>query len=585
VATFTVTTLDDSGPGSLRDAILQANGTPGPDRIEFAAGLTGTIALMSSLPTITDHLEIAGPGAAAVTLSGSGAVQILSVERGVNAAIDGLTFASGMAVDGGAILSAGRLTVTGCVFRTNTATNTGGAILNQAGILLVRGSTFDQNRAAQNGGAIANMSGEALVEGSDFTLNTAGGFAGAIYTMSAMTTVRSSRFTGSSAGSGGTFYLAGNRLAIADCTVADSTSGGQGGAILMSGEAEIARSTFLRNQATFRGGAIAILRGRVRLTDCTLQYNRTGQDGGALDIVGATAIIKRCILSRNTAGGSGGAISVLDKMLRVEDSDLIGNSAGLNGGGIYSTDSRDGTWVGVHGCNLVENTAAVAGGGVFTRNGVTEVTGSAIVRNRADFGGGAFNGSESVTRLVNVTLSQNRAAQGGAIFADDQMVEASFVTVNETVVSTPTGAAVASAAENSIYVVNSVFASTADEAGHPLPNCAGGVIDLGGNFSTDDSCPGFTVVSAEELALGPLLINAPGRTYTHALGAGSAAVGGASCRDAALQPVGADQRGVRRPQGRACDAGAYELAAEHKPKHGDHEDSGCEDDASDSSGR
>lgn len=35
-AIFTVTTTADGGPGSLRDAIMAANGTPGPDLIDFA---------------------------------------------------------------------------------------------------------------------------------------------------------------------------------------------------------------------------------------------------------------------------------------------------------------------------------------------------------------------------------------------------------------------------------------------------------------------------------------------------------------------------------------------------------------------
>src|SRR5262249_29389479 len=64
-STFLVETLADDGPGSLRQAIHDANATvsPGPDEIVFAAGLTGTITLTSGQLDILDALVIDGPGA------------------------------------------------------------------------------------------------------------------------------------------------------------------------------------------------------------------------------------------------------------------------------------------------------------------------------------------------------------------------------------------------------------------------------------------------------------------------------------------------------------------------------------------
>jgi hypothetical protein len=55
-ATFTVTNTNDSGPGSLRQAILDANATPGADTIAFNITGTGvrTISPLSSLPALTD---------------------------------------------------------------------------------------------------------------------------------------------------------------------------------------------------------------------------------------------------------------------------------------------------------------------------------------------------------------------------------------------------------------------------------------------------------------------------------------------------------------------------------------------------
>jgi hypothetical protein len=55
-STFTVLNLADSGEGSLRQAVLDANALSGADNIAFANGLSGTIALTSGQLAITDGL-------------------------------------------------------------------------------------------------------------------------------------------------------------------------------------------------------------------------------------------------------------------------------------------------------------------------------------------------------------------------------------------------------------------------------------------------------------------------------------------------------------------------------------------------
>src|SRR5580704_19266869 len=77
---FTVTNLADSGPGSLRQAILDANARPGPDAIDFAPGLRGTILLTSGALTITDSLAINGPGAGWLAVSGNHASRVFEIE-------------------------------------------------------------------------------------------------------------------------------------------------------------------------------------------------------------------------------------------------------------------------------------------------------------------------------------------------------------------------------------------------------------------------------------------------------------------------------------------------------------------------
>src|SRR3954454_17993418 len=72
-ATFPVTNTADAGPGSLRQAILDANANPGTDTIAFHVGSGGvqTIQPLTALPEITAPVVINGttqPGFAGTPL-------------------------------------------------------------------------------------------------------------------------------------------------------------------------------------------------------------------------------------------------------------------------------------------------------------------------------------------------------------------------------------------------------------------------------------------------------------------------------------------------------------------------------------
>ena len=60
--TYTVTTTADSGAGSLRQAILDANGNPGADAIQFdiPGASLHTITPATPLPSVVDALTIDG---------------------------------------------------------------------------------------------------------------------------------------------------------------------------------------------------------------------------------------------------------------------------------------------------------------------------------------------------------------------------------------------------------------------------------------------------------------------------------------------------------------------------------------------
>lgn len=94
MTTFTVTNLNDSGPGSLRDAIEAANTAGTPSTITFA--ISGTITLASSLPSISQSVSIDATGAPGATAGGA---PVVGIDFNGNA---GLTFASGS--DGSSLL-------------------------------------------------------------------------------------------------------------------------------------------------------------------------------------------------------------------------------------------------------------------------------------------------------------------------------------------------------------------------------------------------------------------------------------------------------------------------------------------------
>ena len=70
--------LDDSGLGSLRQALLDANQNPGADTIRFARNVRGTLELSSQL-VITDDVDIRGPGSNQLTISGGNTSRVIAV--------------------------------------------------------------------------------------------------------------------------------------------------------------------------------------------------------------------------------------------------------------------------------------------------------------------------------------------------------------------------------------------------------------------------------------------------------------------------------------------------------------------------
>ena len=201
-ATFVVTNLNDSGAGSLRQAIADANANFGHDTIVFQLGSVLTtniasiqdqtfsnesgsvIALTSGELEITDSVTINGPGAKYLMISGQNASRVFNISSArtrINVNLNGMTvsFAKlleslGVRAEGGGIYSSNcNLGIFDSAITNNEAA-IGGGIYAENGVLNVIRSTVSSNTATDDGGAIAGDSNaEVYITNSLVSNNTA----------------------------------------------------------------------------------------------------------------------------------------------------------------------------------------------------------------------------------------------------------------------------------------------------------------------------------------------------------------------------------------------------------------------------
>jgi predicted outer membrane repeat protein len=361
-ATYTVMNTNDSGPDSLRQAILDANAAVGvPDTIVFAAGLSGTITLTSGQLSVTDDLTINGPGAADLTISGSGypPSRVMEVSAGVALDLSGVTIANGNAnpgpgYEGGGILNAGTLTVTATAFSGNFAADRGGAIANSGGTLTVTDSTFSGNSVYDGGGAILNSAGGSLtVTGSTFSGNSAPYRGGAIEARpGTLAVVTDSSFSGNSSGvNGGGIFNYASTLTVTNSTFSGNvTTGpyaaGGGGIYNFEAALTVTNSTFSGNSAASVGGGVDNFASTLTVTNSTFSGNSATSGGGVSNAgwpsVPGSATLRNTIVANSPSGGNcsgaitdeGGNLSWPDATCPGINQDPLLDPAGLqdNGG-------------------------------------------------------------------------------------------------------------------------------------------------------------------------------------------------------------------------------------------------------------
>ena len=326
-ATITVTNTNDSGAGSLRQAIADAHDG---DSVEF--GVTGSITLTTGELLVDKSVTINGPGAANLAVNGNASSRVFHIGPDKTVTISGLTITNGFAREAG------------------------GGIQNDHATLAIDNCTVSGNRANWGGGGVSNDGATLTVTNSIFSGNSTGtGSGGGIYNNgfagSAMLTLNSSTFSGNSGGYGGGVNNFGE-YSSATMTVNDSTFSGNSAAYSGAG---------IANDGTSIGNAT------LTVTNSTFSGNSAGIGGGGIFSDGysgsATVTLNSSTLSSNSAP-YGGGLSNADATLTLNNTTVSGNS-GTWGGGIDNSSFSSSATLTLNNSTFSGNWAGVAGGNIY----------------------------------------------------------------------------------------------------------------------------------------------------------------------------------------------------------------------------
>jgi hypothetical protein len=438
---LTVTSLADSGPGTLRAAIQTADAGSHSDKFTISFAVSGTIDLQSPLPALTNNIAIQGPGGSSLTVERAAGASFSSandfgsiffIGSGQTASLSGLTIANG--TTWGIYNNGGTVSVSNCTVSGNSA---GG--ISTFGTLTISNSTISGNSDSSLGGGIANAVGSTLtVSGCTISGNSCGGDGGGIFNEGQLT-VTDSTLSGNSAGfEGGGIWSTGS-LTVSGTNIVGNAGTVEGGGIFnanaFGGPATIIGSTLSGNSATY-GGGIANestnngFPATLTVSGSTLISNSASYGGGIYNFGATLTVANSSTVSGNSATYGGGIyneaflIGALPGSVTLRDSVLTGNLA-TDGGAIYNV---AGATLVAQNSTFSGNSASDSGGGVYNLATATLQQSTLSGNTAASDGGGVFNGASGTLAVKDSTVLKNVAALGadiynlGALTQDDSTV-------------------------------------------------------------------------------------------------------------------------------------------------------------------
>lgn len=419
-AGFVVMNSNDSGAGSLRDAVAQANALAGTDTITFDAGLSGgTITLTTGTLGITDDVIIDASAAPDLIVSASSNSRVVT-SNSADVELVSIHLRDGASGLGGAAFVDGDLTLRSTTISNSTASIGGGGALVD-GNAFVYNSLITSN-SSEEGGGLAVI-GSALIDGSTLSGNIADDGGGALFTAESSLTVTDSTISDNNGCEEDGDPAGGGIAALGPVTVSDSIlsnntcTEGNGGAIHVTSDdvlppvVRINAGSALTGNSAEDGGALFAEGVVVVVDDSTISDNNADDDGGGIRAEGAELSIDASTLSDNSANDDGGAVSLDVGLLTIDGSTFSDNNADDDGGAI-SVESCDAV---ISGSTLTNNSAGDNGGAATIVLGSLTMTATDVDDNvAADSGGGIFAETADVAfSIVGGSVSRNTASDGG----------------------------------------------------------------------------------------------------------------------------------------------------------------------------
>lgn len=358
-AIIMVTTTADvinagDGVTSLREAIMQANGSPANDEVHLGAGtytlsITGPEEDLSATGDLdlfnNGSLRIVGAGAILTTITASSLNdRVIDIQANSAVTLSGIQISGGSGVSYGGGLRVG-MSVSLDIVNSNISNNIGqwGGGIYADSRVNITSSTIANNEATNLGGGMYGNYGSFYVLNSLVTNNSARNEGGGAHTGVGVTAFINSEVTHNRTGfgSGGAVNSAGGTLQIENSLFANNTAVGAGGAISTYPHATVSvlRSSFEYNSA-FGAGALSIS-GDITISESSISNNTAVYGGGGLELLSSfegtsTMTITGSLIADNVATGSqsgGGGMGVVGDVAII-NSTISGNTAGLVGGGI-----------------------------------------------------------------------------------------------------------------------------------------------------------------------------------------------------------------------------------------------------------